>query len=32
MYVNGKMRAVQTFLGMGEWRDKEEWWRGRIQV
>jgi hypothetical protein len=23
MYVNGKMRAVETIAGMGEWRIKE---------
>jgi hypothetical protein len=28
MYVNGKMRPVETIQGLGERRDKGEWWRG----
>jgi hypothetical protein len=27
MYVNGKMRPVETISGMGGGRDKGEWWR-----
>jgi hypothetical protein len=26
MYVNGKMRPVETFRNGGKW-DKGEWWR-----
>jgi hypothetical protein len=32
MYVNGKMRPVETISGMGGGRDKGEWWREWIQV
>jgi hypothetical protein len=31
MYVNRKMRPVETIPGMGE-GDKGEWWRAWIQV
>jgi hypothetical protein len=32
MYVNGKMRPVETIPGMGEQGDKGKCWRGWIQV
>jgi hypothetical protein len=32
MYVNGKMRPVETISGMGEEGDKGEWWKGWIQL
>jgi hypothetical protein len=32
MYVNGKMRPVETVLGMGVGRNKRELWKGCIQV
>jgi hypothetical protein len=28
MYINGKMRPVETILGMGGGREKWECWRG----
>jgi hypothetical protein len=28
MYINGKMRPVETIPGMGRKGGKEEWWRG----
>jgi hypothetical protein len=27
LYINGKMRPVETIPGMGGRGDKEEWWR-----
>jgi hypothetical protein len=32
MYANGKMIPVEIVPGMGERRDKGEWWRGWIHV
>jgi hypothetical protein len=32
MYVNGKMRPVETIPGMGKEEDIGEWWRWWIQV
>jgi hypothetical protein len=32
MYVNGKMRPVETIPEMGVEEDKGEWWRGWIQL
>jgi hypothetical protein len=32
VYENGKMRYAETIPGMGEGRDKEECWRGWIQL
>jgi hypothetical protein len=32
VYVNGKMRSVETIPGMGGGEDKGEWWRGWIQA
>jgi hypothetical protein len=32
MYVNGKMRSVETSPGMGGEGDEGEWWRGYIEV
>jgi hypothetical protein len=31
MYENGKMRLIETILGMGGEMDKGEWWRGWTQ-
>jgi hypothetical protein len=31
MYVNGKIRPIETVPGMGGGRDKGEWWRGKFK-
>jgi hypothetical protein len=32
MYVNGKMRPLETVPGNGERWNKGEWWKGSTQV
>jgi hypothetical protein len=32
MYVNGKMRTIETTPGLVEKGDKGEWWRVLIQI
>jgi hypothetical protein len=32
MYINGKIRPVETTLGMEGKSERREWWRGWIQL